>query len=377
MELRAVIDQLLYEEEGDTLDFKSEQYPFSGATDEEKSELLKDILAFANAWRRADAYILIGAKEVKGGRSEIVGLSEHIDDARLQQFVNSKTQRPITFSYKALAYDGHQIGVIHIPVQRRPFYLNKDFGRLKQDTVYIRRSSSTAIASIDEISLMGNAIVEAQNHSASLDAFLVSGVHNEVVVKRVTAKLTNAIVPTNLPDYGISNLRNMPVSLSIDLANRDYYREKAKYIRDISRMRGFGIGIRNSGTIPAKDVKVVFEIQKSSSLKIVHESRVPEKPQQDNFSKALPSFMGKESPDIFIKEMPQAWKITCHLGKIQPKDFKVTKNYFFISAGESGILEMKGEIFSDDLPEPQNVILEVGIEMEDRQFTVDDLLEKS
>ena len=40
------IESLLYEEEGNTLDFKKEQYKFSKATDEEKSELLKDILGF-------------------------------------------------------------------------------------------------------------------------------------------------------------------------------------------------------------------------------------------------------------------------------------------------------------------------------------------
>lgn len=94
MSHQTLIDQLLFGEEGNTLDFKSEQYRFSGATDDEKSELLKDILAFANAWRRADAYILIGVKEVKGGRSEVVGIADHLDDAHIQQFVNSKTQRP-------------------------------------------------------------------------------------------------------------------------------------------------------------------------------------------------------------------------------------------------------------------------------------------
>ena len=35
-------------EEGPTLDFKREQYRFDKASDEDKSELLKDILAFAN-----------------------------------------------------------------------------------------------------------------------------------------------------------------------------------------------------------------------------------------------------------------------------------------------------------------------------------------
>jgi predicted HTH transcriptional regulator len=95
------IESLLYEDESPTLDFKKEQYLFNKATDIQKSELLKDILAFANAWRRADAYILIGVEEVKGKKSNVIGINDDLDDASLQQFVNSKTQRPITFEYSA------------------------------------------------------------------------------------------------------------------------------------------------------------------------------------------------------------------------------------------------------------------------------------
>ncbi len=78
-----LIDALLFEAEGAELDFKREQYRFEGADDRTKSELLKDILAFANAWRRSDAYILIGIQEIKGSESTVVGIPEHIDDARL------------------------------------------------------------------------------------------------------------------------------------------------------------------------------------------------------------------------------------------------------------------------------------------------------
>jgi len=47
---RAFFEQLLYEEETSTLEVKKEQYRFVKATEEEKSELLKDILGFANGW---------------------------------------------------------------------------------------------------------------------------------------------------------------------------------------------------------------------------------------------------------------------------------------------------------------------------------------
>lgn len=151
----AFVNQLLDEEETATLDFKSCQYPFEGADDIAKSELLKDILAFANAWRRTDAYILIGVEEVKGGRSRPIGVANHIDDAKLQQFVNSKTNRPISFSYQTTTIDSVQIAIIRIDVQERPFYLKKDYGKLKAGIVYLRRGSSTDTADAGEIHRMG------------------------------------------------------------------------------------------------------------------------------------------------------------------------------------------------------------------------------
>jgi hypothetical protein len=93
-----LFEVLLYQDESETLDFKEDQYAFDGATDIQKCELLKDILAFANSWRREDAYILIGVREVRGGRSVVCGASSHLLNRNLQQFVNSKINRPVTFS---------------------------------------------------------------------------------------------------------------------------------------------------------------------------------------------------------------------------------------------------------------------------------------
>jgi len=166
-----LLASLLLEDEGTSLDFKRDQYPFVGVNDDDvKSELLKDILAFANSWRRSDAYILIGVEEVSGGRSNVVGVSTHLPDASLQQFINTKLQRPLIFSYEAYAYEKVQIGVIHIPIQDRPFYLKKGSGRLNANVVYIRRSSSTDIASPDEIAKMGIATQESVNNHVELEA---------------------------------------------------------------------------------------------------------------------------------------------------------------------------------------------------------------
>lgn len=60
-----LLEQLLNEDESSSLDFKRDQYSFDRASAQQKSELLKDILAFTNAWRRTSAYILVGVDEIR------------------------------------------------------------------------------------------------------------------------------------------------------------------------------------------------------------------------------------------------------------------------------------------------------------------------
>jgi hypothetical protein len=168
----SLFESLLYEEEGTTLDFKRDQYPFVGSSDDLKSELLKDVLAFANAWRRTDAYILIGVEEVKGGRSSVRGVSHQLNDNDLQQFVNSKTQRPIEFSYEAFSYKAVPVGIIRVFVQDRPFFTKTQYGKVQANTVYLRRGSSTDVALPDEIALMGTSLGDGSNKRAELVALI-------------------------------------------------------------------------------------------------------------------------------------------------------------------------------------------------------------
>ena len=170
----ALFEQLLHEEESPTLDFKRDQYLFANASDEEKSEILKDIVGFANAWRRSEAYILIGVEDVRGFRATVIGVPHHLDDHSLQQFVNNQTNRPVQFHYEAFGIDGKQVGCIRIEKQERPFYLKKDYGKLRKNEVYVRRGSSTdpqKPASIDEIAQMGRGFetVEADLNGLALE----------------------------------------------------------------------------------------------------------------------------------------------------------------------------------------------------------------
>jgi len=149
---KSFIDMLLSQNESDSLDFKRDQYPFSNATIEQKSELLKDVLAFANTPRIKDAFILIGVEEVLAGKNNVVGVTEHLEDSALQQFINSKTNRQVHFSYSSIQYDEISMGLITIPIgDERPYYVRKDYGKVKPNYVYYRQGSATAVADPDYI----------------------------------------------------------------------------------------------------------------------------------------------------------------------------------------------------------------------------------
>jgi hypothetical protein len=165
---------LLRRSEGDTLDFKRDQYRFVSASDEDKAELLKDILAFANAWKESNAYIVIGVQEENGRAGGVVGATTELKDHEVQQFVNSKTNRPVSFALDLVELDGVQVTVVTIASkQARPLFLKRQFGRLRSNTVYVRRGSSTAEALPDEIADMGSsqatAAAQLQNPRMTLE----------------------------------------------------------------------------------------------------------------------------------------------------------------------------------------------------------------
>lgn len=146
---------LLQRSEGDTLDFKRENYRFLKGTDEEKSELLKDIVALANAWKATDAYIIVGVEESKGRAVNIIGVSPELNDSDVQQFINSKLNRPVSFGVEHVDHEGTHLTVIRVSQrQTRPYFLTRNYGRLRKNTVYIRHGSSTEEASPDEIAEM-------------------------------------------------------------------------------------------------------------------------------------------------------------------------------------------------------------------------------
>jgi hypothetical protein len=313
-----LVEQLLNESESTTLDFKEQQYKFVHASDDEKSELLKDILSFANAFRRTDAFILIGVKEIKGDRSVPVGIVEDLDDATLQQFVNHKTQKPVTFLYHTIPFQGVKLGIIQIPVQERPLYLLKDYGKLLKEAVYTRHGTSTDIASPDEVARMRISLGSTQTYEPILKLQFGNGsdqVNFELTrFENLTTEDTKRAMeefkdkyPKEIRISGTSSIDALSSISSIlaqtvygnpkikeeyfkylDVCYSEYERYLNKNLLYEKQQRGkiqLDIELINLGTLPAEDVDIFINFPDGFELldnkKIL---RQPEEPKPFSFA---------------------------------------------------------------------------------------------
>ena len=371
-----LIERLLHEEEGPALDFKRDQYPFSGQDDRTKSELLKDILAFANSWRRTTAYILVGVQEVKGNRCDVVGVSEHLDDAHLQQFINVKTNRPVAFQYRQAYFDGAEIGVLEIPEQERPIYLNRRFGGLDEDAVYIRRGSSTSVARPDEIARMG--AVSPGGTSSDRPEIVVewADLATKAVLSTSHAAMSSILDP-NLPEhtFGIPRQGLGFTALSIGGPSPSYSEEIIAYAAEISLTGPVGLKFTNQGSIVGKNVIFVGSITKHEGLDIRDDLYEPSA-FRNMWLSSVTAHQPRLPPDeavIRLRDYSDRWELTVEVGDMRPGDEIWTTDSIFIGSSISNTMVLEAEIRAENIPEPVVHRLEIHLEVERREMRREDV----
>jgi Schlafen, AlbA_2 len=378
------ISTLLFEEESTSLDFKESQYQFDQSSDDEKSELLKDILAFCNSWRRSDAYILIGVRDVKGGKGTVIGITKQLDDASLQQFVNSKTNRPVEFSYNDVMFEGKQIGLIHIPVQQRPIYLKKDFGKLKKNDAYIRRGSSTDVADLDEVSRMGISIKETEDRKPRLklqfaDSKLRKSLSNKIYVESLILDTPDE---DKIPDFeGFERREGFAAGALLNLTsvvNRNYNRDLVAYTKFFKSVKGTHFSIENEGSIVAADVRLEIEIPDSDKRFLVRdECDAPENP-EPHYNTLTRSVMipsrDLSGHDIEVRRYGESWHINANLGKIQPKETIWVESKVYFGAIQSCEIDMNALLYADNLPEPISTKLIVEVKAERKKVDFEETI---
>ncbi len=366
-----LLSSLLFEEEGPALDFKRDQYPFAGASDTEKAELLKDILAFTNSWRRSDAFILIGVDERPGAKAEVVGITQHFKDADLQQFVNSKTNGTVEFNYAPAELEAKSIGVLTVAVQDRPRYLLKAYGGLPPDTVFVRRGSSTAVAKPDEVARMGAAAIAAEK-VPQLKIEFADADRRQITGNYVDLSSTYLdFGEEDLPAYNESD--SSPFA-SMRSVNHEYYRELGWYTVTHNMCTRLQFAITNESSSVAHDVRVELSAPAGRVL-MLDDSTWPEVPEKswDSIMPRHRKILMKGETDISAKLLGDRWIVDIAVEKVQPMSTAWVKGALYIGRSESGVIELQGTAAADNLPKPQPVSLTANVSADRRSIDLKEL----
>lgn len=371
------LQSLLYQSESTFLDFKREQYRFTNATPDDKSKLLKDILAFANSWRETEAYILIGVEEKTGEKNKIVGCENHFDDAQLQEFVNGKTNKKVILSYEVYPIKDKKIniGIIRIAKQQRPIYIKKKFGIVEKEKVYFRLGSSNTEANPQDIYNMGK-------DDMKLDAPILD--LQFVDVKNKT-KLGKSLQLNLIAfDEPISELSDAFISRSISehkdylIENKNYWRELEEFIRLKNLLYPIQFKIDNKSDVLAQNIHIEIIDTSVNIISVISEDDFPKEPNSNDLNNYIPdmsSLLKPKTKKVFIDITHTDWKLKIDVGDVKAQETVYT-DIVLIGAKETIDLKLKAKIYGNNLPEPQIFDLNINFEIEKKPSLTIKHLEK-
>lgn len=372
-----LLESLLYRSEDPSVDYKSEQYVFSkqdlpedGLSKQErtawletkKSELLKDVLAMANAWREGPAYILLGFKENKPHQPTLVGLdpSKLYDDAQFQQFIGSKVNAPLHFKYAVREFQGRPIGFITIERQQRPFYAITDYGSVAKNVVYVRRGSSTAIAEPREIAAMGADSVQRKAEPSVRTSFIARD--GAPITERPRAIVIPDFGSKPLPDYtpqrtGLPGLSAVSLDgLDGRRTDKDYWRKLAAYVRTRKQTVPVLVRLSNDSPFALSDCELHIQATLRSSPVALQEgddkADMPEpRPYGLGFDvgNIRPAF-AKETLDVKVESGVDT--AVLKFEKILPGATRPACDWFSVVPHESGRVTLSCTLYARELSQP-------------------------
>ena len=353
-----MIDKLLgalrYKSEGTDIDFKSAQYRFVGGNEDSKAEMLKDILAIANAWRDGSGYILLGFKDQRPHPAEVIGISESIDDAQLQQFVNSKVKPKLTFRYEEHLYEDKTVGVITIPKQKRAFYLATPYGKLKSNVVYVRRGSSTDEAEPPEITAME--LADTGRGDMRIDLSVLTPNNDNLPDTFAQSHLQ---FTESFPDYESPRRTGGLFELtSIWHDNREFWRDYAEYVRVSEGVIEMKFVLLNRSEVQLSNAKleVFIEPLDDQSYQMLAGADLPEEPKSQwshlHGMRTLPEVMSHQSPRLVVDDAGAAPICHVRFGSLLPGEEGRSSDTLAIIPLSPGKLRLRFRILASELATP-------------------------
>ena len=337
------IQKLCMEGESNHLDYKRDQYPFVCVNNPEKSELLKDILAMANAFRKQTAYILIGVAQNPDNTGKITGIcpNEMIDDSQMQEFINGKTNKVIVFStYSVPVNQNKIIQVIEIPKQAdRPYYTRKRLGQIKENEVLYRVGSSTSIATPDEIAKMG-----AEKQCSALPS-----IETFIYIPSQTTYYADDIIGYALdvmPEMWCKNGVGQIHIHDDDLLKK--YSEAINFVKRSFKIIRIDIGLKNTSEICIEHPLVEYFISQCSQYCI-----------------------NELKHDPFYPVIKPSSSVPNSDNLLRPGQLKIPFQSLYFEINKSGTFTLEVTILGKNIPQPINQTFKFSVKLEKKSVDID------
>ena len=274
-----------------------------------------------------------------------------------------------TGSYEVVRVEGVEIGVIEIPIQDRPAYAENDYGKVKARVVYFRAGSSTREATPEEIARMGaqQSLEATPNLVLSwADAGKRRLLSSPYLADRL---LLEPRLPANTFD---SAARPLSVMDRVTFAANDTYsQELIEYCFQQALYVPLGLALTNESRSAARRVRFVGSIPRSAVEILEYLEPLP---QPDLLVFSPPHLMlptGDEVQAQFRRSRDR-WEISVDFGDIRPRETVFTHSPIWLAVAVSSVVELRGDLFADNLPEPIQCSLEVRFRVEQRRMERDD-----
>lgn len=174
--------------------------------------------------------------------------------------------------------------------------------------------------------------------------------------------------PNDIPEYGRINIAGVG-SIATPFENGQYYREVAEYIKQSEFLVPLRFCVTNRGRRPVNGVRFCLQTPLADGLFLTDcEQRTPNRsavvfPQPD-------VAIGR---DLVVERNDEEWEISGDCGKLGPSETGWLGAFLFCGASTDMVVQLIGNLFWDEMVDPFNVKLELRINAESREMSLQEI----
>ena len=170
--------------------------------------------------------------------------------------------------------------------------------------------------------------------------------------------------------------RQRPYGLGIDLfANRSYSKEVIVCAAERNFLTPLGFRLHNKSVTVGKRIRFTGHVTKFDGLVIREWINDVPSPGFRPFSPRVQeiALRGDDNPSLSVMDFDEYWEVVIDFGDIRPHDEVWTGSALFVGSTIPGIVQLRGVLRGDNLPDPIECELEVQMVVECRPMVIDDV----